>query len=101
MNAAASRIQRKYRSSQINKNEHFSVQFRAAKKLQAQWKVHRMRQFRDALGLAMRNKAAITIQKHIRGYLVSSKINHQQRKTRLKRNEEFFDSLKTKFITDL
>lgn len=103
MNDAATKIQRKFRAFIMsNYTEHkIHVESRAAGKIQSQWRVHRMRGFRDALAQAGRNMAAVKLQKYMQGYLFHTRRNYHIRKKKLEQNEKFFEKMRERVLTDV
>lgn len=73
---------------------------KSAKRLQAQWKVYRMRSFRDGIANYGQNLACIKIQKFLKGYLVSKKFEPIKIDRRLTQNFRFFEQMREQQVTD-
>ena len=93
MEKAATILQRAYRNHRF-RDFCFQKKIRrnkAAKKLQAQWKVHRQRGFRDGIANHGKYLACVKIQKHMKGYLVAKRMLKDVLDVKLYNHIEFFD----------
>lgn len=90
---AACKIQRCFKKFLFRKllNFKYYYQNKQARRLQAQWKVHRRRKFRDGLANYGRIQAVMKIQKFLKGYIVSKHLESTKIHRRLYKNIEFFE----------
>jgi hypothetical protein len=65
----------------------------SATRIQAQWKVHRRRSFQNALKNHMSYRAALKIQKYLKGLIVAKKYEKEYYRIRFTENMAFFDQV--------
>lgn len=98
MEEAARKIQQRFRSylHEVTTANYHRAREEAAKRIQRQWKVHRMRRFRDSIINHKKSKATTNVQKYLKGYHVAKKYEEVYINLRLHKNLEYFADVQKK-----
>ena len=102
MEGAARKIQQRFRSylHKVTTDNYHDVRADAARRIQRQWKVHRMRRFRDSIINHKKSKATTNVQKFLKGYKVAKKYEEVYIHLRLTKNLEYFEDVKKQRTDD-